>query len=441
VKSENLKAFKKVAITTLGCKTNQFESAAMTEALGREGYELVPFAQGADIYIVNTCTVTARTDAESRRLIRRASRWNPEGKIVVTGCYAQLAADDLKDLPGVALVMGNREKGGVTALLQELEGGAPRVVVAEIAAERELTPLSLESFAEHTRAFLQVQNGCNAFCAYCIVPYARGRSRSVPFSEVVEGVRKLAARGFREVVLTGIHLGAYGLDLQPRHELLDLLVAVEGEGLVERLRVGSVEPNEITPAFIGFLATSRHICPHLHLPLQSGSSTLLERMGRRYTPQMVRELVARLLAALPEMAVGFDVIAGFPGESEEEHRATCELIESLPVAYLHVFPYSSRPGTKAAGMPGHLSPSVIKARAEELRLIGEEKKRTFAGRFIGRQLPVLVQSDSGSGLVTGLSRNYLSVTFPASLDSKGEELMVRVTGVNADGSCRGEPVA
>src|SRR5512138_2828888 len=223
---------KKVAITTLGCKTNQFESAAMTEALARDGYQLVPFAQGADIYIVNTCTVTARTDAESRRLIRRASRWNPEGKIVVTGCYAQLAADDLKSLPGVALVMGNREKGGVAALLQELEAGAPRVVVAEIAVERELVPLPLESFAEHTRAFLQVQNGCNAFCAYCIVPFARGRSRSVPYDEVIDGIRKLVARGFREVVLTGIHLGAYGLDLHPRHELLELLSAVETEGVV-----------------------------------------------------------------------------------------------------------------------------------------------------------------------------------------------------------------
>jgi len=432
---------KKVAITTLGCKTNQFESAAMTEALARDGYELVPFAAGADIYIVNTCTVTARTDAESRRLIRRASRWNPEGKIVVTGCYAQLAADDLKELPGVALVMGNREKGGVTALLQELEGGEPRVVVAEIAAELEMAPLSLESFAEHTRAFLQVQNGCNAFCAYCIVPYARGRSRSVPLDEVLDGIRKLAARGFREVVLTGIHLGAYGLDLQPRHELLDLLAAVEGEGMVERLRVGSVEPNEITPEFIGFHSTSRHICPHLHLPLQSGSASVLERMGRRYTPHTVRELVGSLLAAVPEMAIGFDVIAGFPGESEEEHRATCDLIASLPVAYLHVFPYSSRPGTKAADMPGHLSPAVVKSRAEELRLIGEEKKRVFARRFVGGELPVLVQSKSSGGMVTGLSRNYLSVTFPASFDSKGEELLVRITGVDADGSCRGELAA
>ncbi|HZV80835.1 MAG TPA: tRNA (N(6)-L-threonylcarbamoyladenosine(37)-C(2))-methylthiotransferase MtaB, partial [Geobacteraceae bacterium] len=373
--SDQLKELKKVAITTLGCKTNQFESAAMTEALERDGYQLVPFAEGADIYIVNTCTVTARTDAESRRLIRRASRWNPEGKIVVTGCYAQLAADDLKELPGVALVMGNREKGGVTALLQELDGGRPRVVVAEIAAEREMAPLSLESFAEHTRAFLQIQNGCNAFCAYCIVPFARGRSRSVPYDEVIDGIRKLVARGFREVVLTGIHLGAYGLDLHPRHELLELLSAVETEGLVERLRVGSVEPNEISPEFIRFLAGSRHICQHLHIPLQSGSATVLERMGRHYNAELVSRLVENLISAVPDMAVGFDVIAGFPGETEDEHRATCELILSLPLSYLHVFPYSSRPGTKAANMPGHLPPAVITSRAEELRRLGEEKKR------------------------------------------------------------------
>jgi threonylcarbamoyladenosine tRNA methylthiotransferase MtaB len=429
---------KKVAITTLGCKTNQFESAAMTEALGKEGYELVPFAEGADIYIVNTCTVTARTDAESRRLIRRASRWNPAGKIVVTGCYAQLAADDLKALPGVALVMGNREKGGVTALLEELEGGAPRVVVAEIADEREMAPLALESFAEHTRAFLQVQNGCNAFCTYCIVPYARGRSRSVPFGEVVEGVRKLAARGFREVVLTGIHLGAYGLDLGGDTGLLGLLAAVEGDGLVPRLRVGSVEPNEVSPEFVRFLATSRSTCPHLHLPLQSGSATVLERMGRRYTPGLVRDLVESLVGAVPDIAVGLDVIAGFPGETDDEHRATMDLIRSLPVAYLHVFPYSSRPGTRAATMPGHLNPATIKARAEELRELGEEKKRTFAGRFIDRQLPVLVQSEAAGARVTGLSRNYLTVTFAAPAGTRGEELTVRITGVNPDGSCTGE---
>ena len=429
---------KKVAITTLGCKTNQFESAAMTEALGRDGYELVPFAEGADIYIVNTCTVTARTDAESRRLIRRASRWNPEGKIVVTGCYAQLAADDLKALPGVALVMGNREKGGVTALLEELEGGAPRVVVAEIAEEREMAPLSLESFAEHTRAFLQVQNGCNAFCAYCIVPYARGRSRSVPYDEVLEGIRKLADRGFREIVLTGIHLGAYGLDLQPNHGLLDLLVAVERDCLVPRLRIGSVEPNEVTPELVRFLSSSRSICPHLHLPLQSGSAAVLERMGRRYAPGLIVDLVSNLVESMPDLALGFDVIAGFPGETDDEHQATINLIRSLPVAYLHVFPYSSRSGTRAATMPGHLSPATIKARAEALRALGEEKKRAFASRFIGRQLPVLVQSEAGNGMVTGLSRNYLSVVFAAPISLKGEELAVRITGVNADGSCQGE---
>ncbi len=429
---------KKVAITTLGCKTNQFESAAMTEALERDGYHLVPFAAGADIYIVNTCTVTAQTDAESRRLIRRASRWNPEGKIVVTGCYAQLAADDLKELPGVALVMGNREKGGVTALLQELEGGEPRVVVAEIAAEREMAPLSLESFAEHTRAFLQVQNGCNAFCAYCIVPYARGRSRSVPFDEVIDGVRKLADRGFREVVLTGIHLGAYGLDLHPRHELLELLSAVERAGLVERLRVGSVEPNEVSPEFIRFLAEARHICPHLHLPLQSGSAGVLARMGRRYTPEMVVSLVGSLTAAVPDLAIGFDVIAGFPGETDDEHRATCELIRSLPAAYLHVFPYSSRPGTKAASMPGHLPPKVVTGRAEELRRIGEEKRAAFARRFVGRELSLLVQGEAGNGMMSGLSPNYLTVRFPGEPGWKGRAMQVRITGIAADGSCLGE---
>ncbi len=421
---------KKIAITTLGCKTNQFESAAMRESLEKEGYESVPFNQVADIYIINTCTVTARTDAESRRLIRRAARQNPDSRIVVTGCYAQLSAPELAALPNVALVTGNSEKREICSLIRSL-GEDSQIVVSDISAASRAEGLHLKTFSEHTRSFLQIQNGCDAFCSYCIVPYARGRSRSVPFEEVLDGVRKSAEAGFSEVVLTGIHLGAYGLDLRPNRGLLELIQRIDAEGITGRLRLGSVEPNEMTDGFIRFLATSRTLCPHIHLPLQSGSTHILSEMGRSYTPEFIRELVTRLVSEIPDISIGLDLIAGFPGETEEDHVATCKLVESLPVAYLHVFPYSSRPGTTASVMPGHLQPSVIKRRAEQLRRIGKNKSVSFAGQFNGRDLQVLVQGDGKSGI----SRNYLTVKLGRGIGGAGTEHTIKITGINSDGSC------
>lgn len=405
----------------------------MLETLTSGGYEHVSFGDVADFYIINTCTVTAKTDAESRRLIRRASRVNPSSQVIVTGCYAQRASEELSKLPNVTLVMGNSEKRGIIELLENLDGLA-KIQVSDIAKDRHSEPLHLESFAEHTRAFLQVQNGCNSFCSYCIVPYARGRSRSVSFDDVLAGARKSVTAGFGEIVLTGIHLGAYGLDLEPNRSLLGLIKAIAADGFVRRLRIGSVEPNEISEEFIEFMASAGILCPHLHLPLQSGSARVLAAMGRDYTPAFIAELVARAVAAVPEISVGFDVIAGFPGESEYDHGATMELIESLPIAYLHVFPYSSRPGTRAAAMEGHLHSSVIKHRAEELRRLGEVKRQTFAAGFIGRELPVLVQGDGGSGI----ARNYLTVRFGSASAVAGKEIPAVITGVNPDGSCRGD---
>jgi len=423
---------KKIAITTLGCKTNQFESAAMRESLEKEGYESVPFNQAADIYIINTCTVTARTDAESRRLIRRAARLNPDSRIVVTGCYAQLSAQELADFPNVALVAGNNEKREISSLIRGL-GKVPQVLVSDIGTAGNTKSLHLETFSEHTRSFLQIQNGCDAFCSYCIVPYARGRSRSVPFEEALDGVSKSAQAGFAEVVLTGIHLGAYGLDLGPKRGLLELLQRIDAEGLVGRLRLGSIEPNELTDDFIRFMAASSTICPHIHLPLQSGSADILSAMGRGYSPAFIRDLLTRIVLEIPDISIGLDVIAGFPGESDSDHAATCRLIEDLPIAYLHVFPYSSRPGTKAAAMPGHLHPSVIKHRAEELRGIGSRKSLDFAGRFVGRVLPTLIQGDGRSGI----TRNYLTVSLIGAALAAGVEMPVLISEARPDGSCIG----
>ena len=424
---------KKIAITTLGCKINQFESAAMTEALEQNGYGMVPFSEIADIYVINSCTVTAKTDAESRRLIRRATRMNPEARVVVTGCYAQMNAEELLKLPGVNLILGNSEKKEIVGFVQGL-GDEPQAVVSDISLERSGEGTPLESFAEHTRAFLQVQNGCDARCAYCIVPYARGASRSVAVREALDGMAAFAAKGFREIVLTGIHLGAYGLDLAPPTDLLGLMARAEEQALVKRLRIGSVEPTEVSPELVRFMASSSIVCPHLHLPLQSGSDGVLARMNRGYDTALFREVVQSLFAAMPDICIGSDVIAGFPAESDEEFEETFRFIESLPLAYLHVFPFSQRPGTPAATMTPQVHSRVIKERAEKLRGLSEKKKHDYAAGFVGRELQVLVQRDEGGR--KGLSRNYL----PVLIEGGSEALVNQEVTVLITGAKRGELV-
>ncbi len=420
-----------VAITTLGCKINQFESAALEEKLARGGFRVVPFTEAADIYIINTCTVTARTDSESRRLIRRAARQNGRAKIVVTGCYAQVAADELKDIPGVTLVVGNGEKKGIDLLLEAADDR--KVHVSDIFGEERAEALPLESFSEHTRAFLQIQTGCNERCAYCIVPYARGKSRSVPVADVLGGINAFVAKGFREVVLTGIHLGAYGLDLEPRTDLLGLVETVEREELVERLRLGSVEPQEVSAGLIDFFARSSRLCPHLHIPLQSGADTVLTRMNRHYTTALYRRQVEALAERSPDICLGADVITGFPGENDEEFAAGYRFIESLPLAYLHVFPFSARKGTPAAAMGDRVPDRIIRERVSALRALSEAKRQAFAARFLGRELPVLILGKGKNGLLRGVSRNYLTVAVAGSPALVNREVSVRIRTVGEEG--------
>jgi threonylcarbamoyladenosine tRNA methylthiotransferase MtaB len=419
-----------VAFATLGCKTNQFESAAMEERLQAAGYRVVPFEEGADLVIVNTCTVTAATDAQSRNLIRRARRLNDASRVVVTGCYAQIDPQALLAIPGVSLVLGNEEKRDLLDLLEKGDT-SPTIQVADIRRVEEATALPLTSFAERSRAFVQIQNGCDAFCSYCIIPYARGRSRSVRPAEVVDQVRELVVAGYPEIVLTGIHIGGYGVDLAPPLTLVDLVRRLTAETGVQRLRLGSIEPTEISDSLIETVASSPELCPHFHIPLQAGDDQVLERMNRHYTTAFFADLVRRIRARLPEAAIGLDVITGFPGESEEEFANTCRLIEALPVTHLHVFPFSRRPGTPAATMPGQLPGDVVKARASVLRSLGEAKLRAFAAGFVGRTLEVVVEAGRFKGLCRGVSRNYLAVRFPAEEELAGRVVTVRITGADA----------
>lgn len=419
---------KTVAIATLGCKTNQFESASMIEQFRNAGYSMVDFTEPADIYVINSCTVTARTDAETRRLIRRARRLNPEARIVATGCYAQVSPGELSRMPEVDVVLGNMEK-----LDGALLANAPESRVGDIAAEAQISPLGLTSFAEHTRAFLQVQNGCDTFCSYCIVPFARGRSRSVAPGEVVDGIRGLIDNGFREVVLTGIHLGAYGLDLSPACSLEGLIRRILDETDLLRLRIGSVDPNEFSDGLISLCAGSSAICHHFHIPLQSGCDSVLRRMGRPYDSVFFSGLLEKLVNAMPDAFIGSDIIAGFPGETDQEFETGHAFIEALPFADLHVFPFSKRPGTKAATMPGHLQPLTINQRAARLRALAADKKKRFLERNIGRELLVLGQQyDESTGIVRGISREYIRAEFPGTPEDLNVECGMKVIALRHD---------
>jgi len=399
------------ALVTLGCKVNQCETAYLEERLRGAGYEIVPFPGPADLYCVNTCAVTARAAMESRQLIRRALRRNPGARVVVTGCYAQVAPAEIARIPGVSLILGSSEK---LALLEHLAGLMSAAVATVRVGDPRATgipqPLALSAFAGRTRAFLKIQDGCDARCSYCIVPHARGRSRSIPAAPVLEQVERFLAAGFQEIVLTGIHLGQWGHDLEPPRHLTSLIGDIFERCPPPRLRLSSLEPGEITGKLLDLVAAEPRLCPHLHIPLQSGDAAVLRQMNRTYHPRFYRDLVRDAVARIPGLAVGADVLVGFPGETEACFLNTYRLLESLPLAYLHVFPFSPRPGTPAEVMRGRVPPPVIRTRSALLRELDRVKRLAFMGCFVGTVRSVLVEGRSAAdGGRLGFSDNYIPV--------------------------------
>jgi len=433
----------KVALATLGCKVNQYDSAGMRRMLQSAGFSLVPFSDGAGIYVINTCTVTARADEQSRQLIRRANRMNPEARIVVTGCYAQVAAKEIAVLPGVTLVAGNAEKENIAAYLRETGSGRQRICVGDIRSCRAVSDWSGCVLPGRTRAFLRIQDGCDAFCSYCIVPLARGPARSLPVKKVLSEAALLADAGYREIVLSGIHLGMYGLDLPDGNGLAGLLREIETQGRIPRLRLSSIEPLEVTPAILSRYRESRILCPHFHIPLQSGDDGILRRMGRHYSAGKFEALLETILSTLPDAAIGIDVMVGFPGEGEKEFEYTRRFLEGLPLAYLHVFPFSKRPGTPAASMPGQVGEDVKKRRVEVLRSLGARKRESFARRFIGQSLSVLVESarDRSTGFLKGFSANYIPVLIPEARASLANRIVTVLALEARDGKIIGRTAA
>jgi len=399
------------ALITLGCKVNQCETAYLEERLRGAGYGIVPFSRRADLYCLNTCAVTARAAMESRQLIRRALRQNPEARVVVTGCYAQIAPAEIAAVSGVSLILGTGEK---LALLDYLaapvSGATPAVHAGDPRQTGIPQPLVLSAFAGRTRAFLKIQDGCDASCSYCIVPHARGRSRSIPATPVLEQVERFLAGGFREIVLTGIHLGQWGQDLEPPRHLNSLIGDIFAQCPPARLRLSSLEPGEITGELLDRMASEPRLCPHLHVPLQSGDAAILGQMNRTYHPPFYRDLVRDAVTRIPHLAVGADILVGFPGETDACFLSTYRLLEALPLAYLHVFPFSPRPGTPAAVMKGRVAPPVIRTRSALLRDLDRAKRLTFMGRFVGTVRPVLLEGRSAAdGGRLGFSDNYIPV--------------------------------
>jgi threonylcarbamoyladenosine tRNA methylthiotransferase MtaB len=417
----------RIAITTLGCKINQYDSAVIQSRL-EQSHSLVPFDEQADCYVINSCTVTDRADWEARQLVRRAKRLNPAAKVLVTGCYAQVNPAEVARVAGVDYVVGLNRLDDLLRFVQEAPTGATQIAVSDVKRERGVAVLGTRALPGHTRAFLKIQEGCNYSCTYCIIPTARGLSRSVAPREVIEQVRQLADAGYQEIVLTGIHLGGYGQDLKPKADLTTLVEMIAESGLIRRLRLSSLDPREVPEPLLDSIAGSDVVCPHLHICAQAGNNEILQRMRRNYDAAYYRDLLHGVRERMPEAALGSDIIVGFPGETDAQFESSLEYFAALPLTYFHVFPFSSRRGTIAASLPDSVSTSVKKSRARRMRELGGQKKSDFYAGFLGRQISLLVEAkvDKISGLQRGFSRNYLPVAVAAAADLANQEVDVRI---------------
>jgi threonylcarbamoyladenosine tRNA methylthiotransferase MtaB len=423
---------KRFAIGTLGCKANQFDSELMREELARSGFREVPFGQKADVYIINSCTVTAKSDYQSRQLMRRAHRLNPKAVVIATGCYAEVFPNEVEAVEGVSVVLGNQAKQDVGSLVSRLLAERKAFVRVPPVADGPLEVCPIGGFSHHCRAFLKIQDGCNGFCSYCIVPRARGRSRSLPLEKVIDHLVRLRAKGYQEVVLTGINLASYGLDLSPPTHLAELVERIEKSGnLPPRIRLSSVEPMDFGEGLLSAISGSSRICPHLHIPLQSGDNEILLRMNRGYTREAFGALIVKIAERIPSVCIGLDVIGGFPGEEESHFQNTVDLIERLPVAYLHVFPFSPRPGTLAFQFPRKIGGEEIRRRCRVLRDLGQRKREAFYSRFLQQRVSVLEEETTldEQGRRKGVSRNYIPVWIEQEGGSSSREIEVEITAV------------
>lgn len=408
-RKEIYRVMKKVALHNLGCKVNAYETEAMQELLEKSGYEIVPFQEGADIYIINTCTVTNIADRKSRQMLHRARKMNPDAIVVAAGCYVQTEKEQVDEC--IDIVVGNNRKHDIVKILESYDSELKREII-DINQTREYEELTLDQTAEHTRAYLKVQDGCNQFCSYCIIPYARGRVRSRALESVVKEVKALAANGYQEVVLTGIHLSSYGVDAG--ESLLSLILAVHEVEGIKRIRLGSLEPRIITEEFAKTISGLPKMCPHFHLSLQSGCNATLKRMNRRYTAEEYYEKCELLRKYFDHPALTTDIIVGFPGETEEEFEESRAFVDKVSFYETHVFKYSRREGTKAAVMQDQVPEPVKAARSKVLLELNEKKRAAYEERLIGTTQEVLMEEQMEiDGIIcqVGHTKEYVKIAY------------------------------
>jgi len=427
----------KISISTLGCKVNQAESASIEGILRGQGHEVVPLIgdSSPDVCIINTCTVTAKSDYQSRQMIRKAAKSG--AKVIATGCYAQLMSDELTKIKGVNLILGNSQKDRLPEYLDKLSqnNDKPLQVVETPAAPLTLKPY----FSNRIRAFLKIQDGCSLSCSYCTVPLARGKNRSLSSQDVLKAVNKFNTDGYKEIVLTGIHIGSYGLDLQPKSDLLEIMHNISNLYPDMRLRLSSIEPQEFKKDLLTLIKEGM-ICPHLHIPLQSGSDNILKTMNRGYSVSFYKKLIYDIISICPDISIGTDIIVGFPGEEDKEFEHTVRLIEELPFSYIHMFPYSKRPDTKAARLPQQVKNSAKKERSKIILDIAINKKNIYISKQLGKKLDVIVEKkDITTGFYRTISDNYLRPLVHANNLILGQRLKIEAISL-VNGELFGVPL-
>jgi threonylcarbamoyladenosine tRNA methylthiotransferase MtaB len=422
-----------VSFHTLGCKLNFAETSTVGRLFAENGYTRVDFGQPADVVVINTCTVTGQADRKCRQAIGKAVKTSPGAVVVVIGCFAELKAPEIAGIPGVSLVLGNRDKFNVIEHIRQLKGMVAEAPSCGYDAYRQFFPSY--SLFDRTRSFLKVQDGCDYRCTYCTIPKARGQSRNAPVNMIVKQAEAVAGQGIREIVLTGVNIGDFGRTTG--ETFLQLLLALDAVEPIERIRIGSVEPNLITEEIIALMAGSQKLAPHFHIPLQSGCNKILGLMARRYRRELFAEKIGLIRRYIPRAAIGIDVIAGFPGETGEDFEDTRTFIENLDLAYLHVFPYSERPETKAVELPGKVKPADAEHRSKKLLELSATKRRQFYQQHTGRRLGVIFEQKAKDGMMTGFTDSYIRVEAPCNASLIGRCIPVALTGIAKSGNMTG----
>lgn len=421
---------KKVAFYTLGCKVNQYETEAMLELFEKEGYEKAETEDYADVYVINTCTVTHMSDRKSRQYIRRMKKKNPDAIIAVVGCYSQVSPEEILSIDEVNLVMGTNDRKKIVEEVKKIDASRKVSTVDDIMKVKAFEEIEINKTNGKTRAFMKIQDGCDRYCSYCIIPYARGRVRSRDLESIVKEVENLASNGYKEVVLTGIHVASYGKDIKDSDiKLLDVIKQINDIEGIERIRLSSVEPILFTDEFVEAVSTMDKVCPHYHLSLQSGCDETLKRMKRRYTTEEYKAIVDRLRAAIPNVSITTDVIVGFPGETNEEFDKTYEFLKDIELTHMHVFKYSPRKGTPAATMENQVDPSTKHDRSEKLLQLNEENFNKFGQKMLDKEFNVLFEQKVGDNKYEGLTENYVKVMVESDNDISEQILKVKIKDV------------